>query len=506
MHGAEDAGSVYAIITFAHLFLYRYYAELGHGMRILRYRVIMKYVGGVLAALSGTFVIAAAAALLLGERGGAAYYLLPGLALLAAGWPLVRNVPEREVTHPEAVVIGAISFLLASLAGALPFILSGAMGPMDAWFEAMNGFTTTGFSLLDAGTAPRSLLFFRALSQWVGGLGFVIITISLLMGSASVSARAAITMLRDDAREERLFPRIMSHVRLLVFTYSILTVIGVIILLSTGLGPFDAVCYTLSGISTGGFAVHSGSVGGLGAGAGSWALVFIMCLGAINFLIYYRVWTARRGDLKGALRGILTNPQVACLILFTLAGGALLRLTAGAGTGFRDAVFLAASAQTTTGYYTLDPSALPAFPMLFLVLLMFTGGSMGSSAGGIKLLRLIELFRGLDRFVLSQIYPRELVRRKGLENEELVGLLYVVAAYAMCITAGTLVFVLCGYEPLGSLFEVTSAASTVGLSSGIVSPGLPGGLKALLVLLMWAGRLEFMALMVWSYSLTARLR
>jgi len=475
-------------------------------MMNLRYRIILKHLGVVSWVLAGELALAAMAAVLLGDWRSIACYLLISMALAAGGWALVRNVPEREVTGPEAMAVAALSFFAASVAGALPFIFLGGMPPLDAWFDAMSAYTTTGFSLLDLTRAPRSLLFFRALSQWLGGLGFVLFTVSLFIGSHMVSARGAIAMLKNDRHEESFFPRIATHVKVVVYTYASLTIVGVAVLLSTGVGVFDAVCYTLSGVSTGGFATHPASAAGLGSGSAAlWGLIFIMLLGSTNFLIYYRVMQARR-TLKGISRAVLEDLQFPALIIIVVAASAAVYLSAGWGGGLTGAFFLSASALSTTGYSAADAGLMPAFPMALVVLLMFVGGSVRSSAGGIKLHRLIQIFRGMHDLMLARVYPVELVRRKALEKDELTDILMVISFYAITVASGTLVFIACGYGPLSSAFEVTSAVSTVGLSAGIVSTGLGAGLKALMILLMWAGRVEFIPIMALSYSMAARVR
>lgn len=472
-------------------------------MRNLRYRIILKYVGGALWVLTGEFILVALAALILGEWHCIPIYLLCALGTGFAGWLLVRTVPEKEITVPEAMSVAALIFLVASIVGGIPFFCFGPMTPLDAWFDSMSAYTTTGFSLMDVAAAPLSLLFFRALSQWLGGLGFVLFTIGLLLGSSGFSAEAALTLLGEGEREEKFLPRISSYVKLISITYASLTLIAIAVLLLTGAGLFDAICYSLSGISTGGFATHPGSAADLGAAI--WGLVFVMWMGSISFLLYSRTWVVRKSRQR-LLRGLFGDPQLLCIFLFTIFGALAIYLSRGEEGGFRDAFFFAASAVSTTGYSASNTSLLPAFPMALLVVLMFVGGSMGSSAGGVKILRLVELFRGIHEFMLSHIYAKEVVRKKGIENDALIDILMVIAFYAITVVIGSLVFVVCGYDPLRSLFEVTSAVSTVGLSSGIVSHSMSGGLKALMILLMWAGRVEFIPIMVWSYSMAVRRR
>ena len=471
-------------------------------MSVIRYRVISKYIGGVLVVLGGSLLLNAAVIILLGE-GHFVFHTVFGLVVAGAGLFLSRRVPEKDVTGAEVASIASLSFLIASLVGAVPFFFFGDLSLMDAWFEAMSGFTTTGFSMIDVGTAPRSLLFSRALQQWLGGLGFVAITVSLFI----ISGRPAVTLLKETGKE-KVAPRIAKHLHVIIITYLLFTAFGILLFCIFGIKPFDAVCYTLAGISTGGFASRTGSAGILPGARAFVPFLVIMVLGATNFVSHYRVWKASK-TWKDALLGMIKNPQTRLLLVMIAAAGVL----AGAGlTGkgrWLNGLFLAASAQTTTGFYLHNvPADLSEAAMMVLVVSMLVGGSMGSTAGGIKLHRIIQLYKGLVGFLTSRLYPRERVLPPHLRvseeaKEELVGISYVITLYLVCIFVAGLILVWHGYGPLESIFEVTSAASTVGLSSGIVSPELPVQLKVLFILMMWAGRLEFLPLFVWGYSFGA---
>ncbi len=472
----------------------------------VRYRMVGKYLGGVLMVLGATMLLQSAASFMLGEGAWPVIFYASYAAVAAtSGSVLYRRVPEREVTVSEAAVVAAASFLTASLAGAVPFAVLGAMPALDAWFESMSGFTTTGFSLMDVSGAPGSLLLLRAVSQWLGGMGFVVLTVAMLL----ISGSSAVTFLREERAEQRLFPTIARHVRLIIITYTALTVGGVVLLLAGGLDPLSAICYTLSGVSTGGFAVHNDSMASLSAVGAALPMVFIMLAGATNFVLYYRSWRDGKGLLERAF-AMVKDPQFSGLIILTAATGILLGATMGGGAGgFAHGMFLAASAQTTTGFYTTDPAHITGFAQMVIIASMFVGGAAGSTAGGIKLFRLFEIVRGINRFFVMKLYPKESVfpgqgAGRGVASEDLLGIFYVAAIYAATVFVSAAIFVWYGYGPLESLFEVTSAVGTVGLSSGVVTPGLDGGLKVLLTLLMWAGRLEFLPIVIWGYSVAAK--
>jgi len=335
-------------------------------------------------------------------------------------------------------------------------------------------------------------------------MGFVVITVSILL----VSGNTAVTLLQEEV-EEKLFPRITRHIQVIFVTYVILTAAGAALLLAAGLGPFDALCYTLSGVSTGGFAPDAGSLAPAPYRTALVPVLLIMGAGATNFILYYESWKRSKGRLLHAVKFFFTNPQTLLLIALVVLFTAAIGLVAERGT-WLDALFMAASAQTTTGYSSMAGS--PAVKvMVIMIPAMFIGGAMGSTAGGVKLHRVIVFFKSFNRFILAREYPPEVIlpgglTGRGVAKTELLGVFYIISVYAIFIALSAAVFILAGFDPLGSFFEVTSAAGTVGLSSGIVSAGLSGWLKLLLIFLMWGGRLEFIPLLIWLYSIPLRLR
>ncbi|MFQ5736311.1 MAG: potassium transporter TrkG, partial [Thermodesulfobacteriota bacterium] len=155
---------------------------------VIRYRIVLKYLGVVLLVLGAESAITAAVSFEMAEHVFSyIFYLVMAVMYSVAGLYLFYRVPEKEITVPEVAAVAASSFLVASLLGAAPFAVLGAMPPVDAWFESMSGFTTTGFSLMDVQNSPSSLIFMRALSQWLGGMGFVVITVSILLVSRSTA-------------------------------------------------------------------------------------------------------------------------------------------------------------------------------------------------------------------------------------------------------------------------------------------------------------------------------
>ncbi len=473
-------------------------------VKTIRYRLVWKYLAGVLIIL-GIFLSATAiTAPILGETAYILHFLLPSILLLSIGLWIYRAIPEKDVVEIEAIAITTLSFPLAGLAGLIPYISTGTMPPMDALFESISGFTTTGFTLLDTSRSPRVILLWRSLTQWIGGMGFIVMSIGMLL----VSERAVVQLFSIGGPDTKLLPRMVHHVRIIISTYVLLTLLGIFLLLLSGLPLFDAVTHTLSGISTGGFSTHREGVGAFEVGRVSPAFIVIMLFGAINFVIYYRL---RKRSLSrlGMIKGFFKDPQVAYLLLAVAFLGLVLNLFI--EREWYEGLFLAVSAHTTTGYSTFPVPTLPPAVKMILVVAMFIGGSFGSTAGGIKIFRLLIALKG---FVLESSrpgYPKGTIltlkfMERLITKEDLIHISFIIMAYFAIIVAGAVIFVLHGYRPVDSIFEVTSGVGTVGLSSGIVSPGMPWDLKLFLIFIMWMGRIEVLPFFVWVLSFKQLLR
>lgn len=467
-------------------------------VKAIRYRVVSKYLAGALIVISLFLAFTALTTPILGEGRYAIHFLLPSLLFSIIGIRVYRGIPERDVTEIEGVAILTLSFPLAGIAGMLPYISTGIMPPLDAFFESISGFTTTGFTLIDLARTPRSILLWRSLTQWIGGMGFIIMSIGMLL----VSERAVVQLFSVGGSDTRLLPRVVHHVRIIIFTYSILTILGILFLLLLGLSPFDAIALTFSGISTGGFSTHPEGIGAFQVDRVSMAFILLMLLGAIDFVIYYRLRKASP-SLWAMVRGFFRDPQVLYLSIVTPLLGLSLNLLL--GMEWYDGFFLAVSAHTTTGYSTFDTSSLPPEAKALLLPAMFIGGSFGSTAGGIKVFRFLVLFRGLALESSRPAYPRGTIvplkfMGKVVSHEDLTHLFYIFMAYLVAVVAGTILFILHHYDPMDSIFEVTSGVGTVGLSAGIVSPSMAWDLKVFLILLMWMGRIEVLPLIIWVHS------
>jgi trk system potassium uptake protein TrkH len=417
--------------------------------------------------------------------GGAS--LAPALALaVAAGLPPARGPLQAN----EALVVAALAFVLAA-ALMSPALTASGMPLADAWFEAVSGVTTTGLSMVtDPEDKSPAFLFARSWMQWFGGLGIIVLSLALAPGRAADMRRMADTV----SEEEDLGASVRTHARQMVVIYPLLTLAAVAGVWAAGLPPFQAVIHSLSAVSTGGFSGFSGSLADVPSSV-RFTLLAAAFLGALPLLLLHR---GVSGGWAGLWRDLELRALVAAVLITTLG------LSLFANAAAPDVLAQALSAQTGTGFSTIDIDALDPQAKLVLILSMVTGAGVGSTAGGVKLLRVLILIRVVQITLLRVHMPRHAVLEpelggRALRPEQIQHALVVALLFLAVIICSWLPFIAAGYPPLDALFEVVSATATVGLSTGIATPELDPWLKGLLTLDMLAGRVEIVALLVLLY-------
>jgi len=441
-------------------------------------------------------------ALVLGEpllpyAGGAAVAGLYGGAIVAAVHPRDRRMRVRD-----GFLVVSAAWLLASLFGAVPYVLADALSPVDALFESVAGFTTTGSTVLtDIEAAPRALLLWRSLTQWLGGMGIIVFAIAVLP-MLGIGGMQLFRAEMPGPTTDKLTPRIAATARRLWLIYVGLTVLAGLALLRAGLGPFDALCHALTTLATGGFSTKNASIGAFGRPAVEWVVIVFMLLAGTNFALHYRILVGRGGAVlrDGELRFYLgTALALTAAVAWVLHG-------AGQGEhALRHAAFQVVSILTTTGYGTADYEVWPGLAsFVFLPLLVF-GGMAGSTSGGIKSLRLLIGLRALRTLMLRLSHPLAVrnVRYAGrpVDDDVVSGVAVFVFAYLWIATAAALVVASAGYDVTTSLSAALTAIGNVGPGLGAVGPTdtfahLPGYAKLALAFCMLAGRLEIFTLLV----------
>ncbi|TGY89130.1 TrkH family potassium uptake protein [Marinicauda algicola] len=472
---------------------------MAKGARILSYAVRLQVVGHLTGLLCWTLTPLPALPLLValfnGETGFAAR-LATGLVLLAvAGFAGMRLSLSRPRLN-EVMVVSAMAFALPPFFMAWTFGAFG-IGYVGALFESVSGLTTTGLSVLGPPEdLPPSVLFTRAWMQWFGGLGFVVLALGLMGGAGRSAARRL-----GEAEEVAKDPlgSLRDRARRTLIVYSALTLACFVALWASGSGAWHALLLCLTALSTGGFAFDSGSAAALQGWVPRTILIGFSTLGAVSAGIYLHL--LRRKPLGTLMRTDLLGLAAFCAAAI-LGLGFLMWLDGGyAGREIlAHAPFMALSAQTTTGYSTMGTASLPASALVFLMIAMAIGGNSGSTAGGVKTFRVLVAFAvmrlTLQRPSLPQTAATTLkVGGHEIDSAELQAIATVIGLAGATFLFAWLPFLAAGYG-LDSLFDVVSATTTTGLSTGVAGPALEPHLKLVLSLAMLLGRVEFIALLV----------
>lgn len=444
-----------------------------------RVRAVAYYLGLILVIFGAANYAPAVVALVTSDE-AFALYLAAGTLMMVLGYTLHllgRGASGKELRFCDAAAIATLSFIVPALANALVMYASN-YDFMDALFESVSGITTTGLSMYSTPSLPPVFVFTRAWLQWLGGLGIVILTLSLLVRPGT----ATYWLFSTHFRREPSLPSSSILSKHIMLFYVGLTSLAFLAYATSGLPLFDALIYSLTTTSTGGFSGYTG----LSGNSALVATVF-MFLSSQSLILYYRV--LRGKNLKHLLRGT----QLASFTLMTILGGAT--LLGVWHSGVSTVLFHFISALSTTGYSTVSVDSLPVAGQLLLILAMFIGASMGSTGGGVKQFRIVVAFKAIITSILRLTEPKErihIVKVAGerIEDSEVLTYLTVILMYVVVIALSSLIFTAFGYDLLPSLFSVTSALGTVGLQPSIITPQLPAILKVVLMINMVLGRLE----------------
>ena len=428
---------------------------------------------------------------------------------LSSWWMVLagRNA-ERRVGEREGYVIVAAVWVVYSLFGMLPFWLSGALPSLtDAWYETMAGFTTTGSTVLtDVAAQTHSILLWRALMQWIGGMGIIVLSVAILpmFGLGGMQLYSAEV---TGVSYEKLSPRIADTAKHMWITYIGLTIGEGVLLWLFGMGRFDAVCHAMATISTGGFATHNDSVISYGP-AIQWTIAVFMLLSGINFtqLIYLF-----RGKPQRMLHDEETRWYTgACLFAGVVLSVGLL-IYSGNGESIRQGFFTAIATITSTGFVAADYMVWPPILWMIVFFLMLTGGASGSTAGGIKWVRLAVFAKSALAELKRRIHPNAVipVRFNGrtLREQTTSNVMAFMFFYMIIIALASLCFCACGIGFDESIGIAVSMIGNVGVSIG--QWGSSGCYAALPAVAKWAatfvmliGRLEiFTVLLLFSRAL-----
>jgi trk system potassium uptake protein TrkH len=460
----------------------------------------LEILGWLLVGLAGLQLVPAGCAGLFGEPWSP--YAQSAAVALAFGLPLALSArgADRRLRTRDAFVVVSGAWGLASLFGALPYVFAGVLALPDALFEAASGFTTTGSTVIaDVEAVPHGLLLWRALTQWLGGMGIIVFALAVLplLGIGGMQLFKAEV---PGPVTDKLTPRIAGTAQRLWAVYVGFTLVCGVALWLAGMDPFDALCHAFTTLATGGFSTRNASIGAFSPAA-QWVVVVFMTLAGINFVLHWR-WLS--GRPAAALRDAELRFFLALAGIFV--AGVAWSLSADAREEvLRPAVFQVVSLLTTTGFGTDDYERWPAFAQLLVLPLLLLGGMAGSTAGGLKAMRLLLGLLGLRSSLARTVHPHAVrtIRFNGrpLSEEVVNGVGIFVLAYLATTFLGALAVAAGGYDVVTALTASLTAVSNVGPGLGEVGPTetfahMPAAVKLVLALCMIAGRLEILTLLV----------
>ena len=421
-----------------------------------------------------------------------AIFFLLGLVLKR----LPRN--ERENRLSTALCSVALFWFACAIVCGIPFMLGLNMSFTDSLFEGMAGWTGTAFTMMQSlDTAPHTLLFWRSFMQWIGGIGIIAFVIALAGSTGLFRGKRY----RTESREEPLMPSIISTGRAIWKIYGFLTFIAIGLILFTGLSLWDSVNLALTTISTGGFTLHSGGILSYHNIMLELLLIPLMIAGALPIRLYYLIAENRRWSLFG-------DEQVKLFFVVMAIGTAVLTYdliyfgNADVVTALEQGLFMTVSALTTTGFQIADLQTWASVTLLFLMMLVFIGGAAGSSSGGIKLNRVVLGLRALvwwfrRLFVSGKVLipfksEGRIIPRATAELETAKTMLVIILSVVVIFVATIVIlqFDQSTYPITSILFDITSAFSTCGITTGYVSADMPVVSKWVFIIVMWLGRLE----------------
>lgn len=436
-------------------------------------------------------------------------FLVAALAAVGAGFLAVAATAGHHppIRAREAFIITSSIWIFAGLFGFIPFMMKPVgLGFTDAFFEIISGYTTTGASIVtDVEALPKGILFWRALSQWIGGLGIILFMLALL---PELNKSIGISMFNAEATgitHNKIHPRIRQTALSLWSIYLGLSAVSIILLWCGPMDLFDSVCHSFSAIATGGFTTRNLGLQYWHSDYVFWTVLGVMFVAGLNFLSLFNLW-------KGAWREFLRNAVVRTFSAITIAAYILLLVAAlvrGAAHGWKDLLlyplFHVVSAITSSGFGVPGAESWGPTSFFITLLLMQCGACAGSTSGGIKVDRIMVLWQNLCNEIKSTVFPRHtyVVRLDGNALDD--GLVSRVSAfcaiYLIVSVASTIIVTFFGYSFQDSLFMVTSCIGCNGLGYGAtgVEGGfafLPGAVKWLLTGLMLMGRLELFTYIV----------
>ncbi len=456
-------------------------------------KVMGHYLGRVMQGAGVAFLVPIIVAILYQE-----FYCIPGFIASSGisfllGTLLFQIKPKNSnINLKHGMVVSSLAWLWASFLGAIAMRIILQLPILDGIFENMSTWTGTALTLFsNVETLPRSILFLRSFEGWLGGLGIVIIGIGILIRPGTAAAR----LYKSEARDERIKPSIVNTMNKTIEIYVIYTMIGIVLYIIAGLHPFDAVNLCFSMICTGGMSIKNQNIGFYHNNIVYIISMMLMLIGAVSFPVHYRL-------IKSKGKTVFRDVQFRAIIFIIVASALFIYFL----TNFIsiELLFTIISAITSTGANCIDPSVMMGMDnvvIIILMTLMAIGGSSGSTVGGIKIIRPVTVLKGIKKNILEILSPEGRVMKLKIENKDISDRAMKEASsyiimFLFLIFVSWIILIAHGYDGYYSLFDLISAVSNNGLSSGMTNVTMPASVKITMIIDMWLGRLEIIPVLV----------
>lgn len=471
----------------------------------MNYKVVLKVLGNVLKYELIMMMIPFMIAMYYGD-GDASAFFITILAMAPVAFFLTRiKTKKNDIYAKEGFLTVGLAWVGISIVGAIPFIISGAIPSfIDAFFETVSGFTTTGASILtEIQSLPRGILFWRSFTHWIGGMGFLIFILALIpsLGSNTIHLLKAES---PGPNPGKIVPKIKETAKILYIIYFVLTVIQTVLLMFAGLSLYDAAIHALGTAGTGGFSNMNTSVAAFNNPAVEWIITVFMLLFGVNFALYFQI-------IRGNIKSVFKSEELKYYLLMVFVSIVFITINilgfnnGNLGDSIRQSSFQVASLITTTGYATVDFNLWPTLSKMILVMIMFVGAMAGSTGGGIKTIRIVIMFKAIRREINKILHPKRIksvkIDGKVVEEETISGVFLFIGAYIVISLIAIFVVSLDGFDMITTSTSVIATMSNIGPGFELV--GATGNFaafsplsKIVLSFCMLAGRLEIYPMLI----------
>ena len=466
----------------------------------MRFSVILRYVGTVMLCLSALMAVSAGISLVSNDTGFYPLLLSALLTLLLGGFPMIFVSKATNITTKEGFMIVVGSWVLSCVVGMFPYLIwGGEFSLVNAWFESVSGFTTTGASILtNIEALPQGLLFWRTATNWIGGVGVVMFAL-LILPSLGTNKMALSGIELSSLAKDNYRYRTQMVAKILLTIYIGLTIVTTLALKFAGMRWFDALNHAMSACATGGFSTKNTSVGFYDSPLIEWVLIVVMFLSSLHFGLIFSTFTRKANNI---FRSEVVRVYVAIIVTATLFIGTSLYFAdiyPNIFTSLRQSVFQTVSLITTTGFATADTTLWTPFAVVILIILSIICGCAGSTSGGVKVDRVLLYFKVLVARLRGQQHPNAVIRIRldGIlqDDRQVNTVTLFLTTYFVLILFGTLTSALFGLDLLTAFSSSVAFIGNVGPGFGAVGSldnyaELPSLLKVQGSVLMLMGRLE----------------